>query len=150
MFFFCENADFSGGESEMASLSSPESRIKAAAQPGIKNQARCAGRNQESRITGGGQKHRLPPLAGGRDGSRGGSCARRQRTRKTGRRRLHHAGLPEIALRRKLRLMTDLPASDLAPSDRRTNLVRATASSPPLTHSQPSRKRQPANAIERQ
>ena len=39
----------------MASLSSPESRIKAAAQPGIKNQARCAGRNQESRITGGGQ-----------------------------------------------------------------------------------------------
>ena len=55
LFFFCENADFSGGESEMASLSSPESRIKAAAQPGIKNQARCAGRNQESRITGGGQ-----------------------------------------------------------------------------------------------
>ena len=39
----------------MASLSSPESGIKAAAQPGIKNQARCAGRNQESRITGGGQ-----------------------------------------------------------------------------------------------
>ena len=32
----------------MASLSSPESRIKAAVQPGIKNQARCAGRNQES------------------------------------------------------------------------------------------------------
>ena len=32
----------------MAALSSPESRIKAAAQPGIKNQARCAGRNQES------------------------------------------------------------------------------------------------------
>jgi hypothetical protein len=55
LFFFCENADFSGGESEMASLSSPESRIKAAAQPAIKNQARCAGRNQESRITGGGQ-----------------------------------------------------------------------------------------------
>ena len=50
LVFFCENADFSGGESEMASLSSPESRIKAAAQPGIKNQARCAGRNQESRI----------------------------------------------------------------------------------------------------
>ena len=40
----------------MASLSSPESRIKAAAQPGIKNQARCAGRNQESRISRGGQK----------------------------------------------------------------------------------------------
>ena len=35
----------------MASLSSPESRIKAAVQPGIKNQARCAGRNQESRIS---------------------------------------------------------------------------------------------------
>ena len=39
----------------MASLSSPESRIKAAVQPGIKNQARCAGRNQESRISRGGQ-----------------------------------------------------------------------------------------------
>ena len=62
LFFFCENADFSGGESEMASLSSPESRIKAAAQPGIKNQARCAGRNQESRITGGANiAHRCLP-----------------------------------------------------------------------------------------
>ena len=39
----------------MASLSSPESRIKAAVQPGIKNQTRCAGRNQESRISRGGQ-----------------------------------------------------------------------------------------------
>jgi hypothetical protein len=60
-FFSAKNADFSGGESEMASLSSPESGIKAAAQPGIKNQARCAGRNQESRITGGGQ-HTRPKL----------------------------------------------------------------------------------------
>ena len=41
----------------MASLSSPESRIKAAVQPGIKNQTRCAGRNQESRISRGGQLH---------------------------------------------------------------------------------------------
>ena len=55
LVFFCENADFSGGESEMTSLSSPESRIKVAVQPGIKNQARCAGRNQESRIIGRGQ-----------------------------------------------------------------------------------------------
>ena len=43
----------------MASLSSPESRIKAAAQPGIKNQARCAGWNQESRISRGGLRFRI-------------------------------------------------------------------------------------------
>jgi hypothetical protein len=58
-FLFCENADFSAGESEMASLSSPESRIKAAAQPGIKNQARCARagiKNQES-AGGGNNSH---------------------------------------------------------------------------------------------
>jgi hypothetical protein len=92
------------------------------------------------------RKRRLPPLAGGRDGSRGGSCARRQRTRKTGRRRLHHAGLPEITLRRKLRLMTDLPAS-VGPSHKLGACDRAQS---PLTHNQPSRNRQPANATERQ
>ena len=70
-FFFCENADFSGGESEMASLSSPESRIKAAAQPGIKNQARCAGRNQESRISRGGQNPTLYALTAKAQGCNG-------------------------------------------------------------------------------
>ena len=43
------------GESEIKPLGNAESRIRAAARPGIKNQSRCAARNQESRITRGGQ-----------------------------------------------------------------------------------------------
>ena len=52
----------------MASLSSPESRIKAAVQPGIKNQARCAGRNQESGPLRGPESRIKNHRGGGTDG----------------------------------------------------------------------------------
>ena len=53
LVFFCEHADFSGGESEMASLSSPESRIRPAARAGIKNQESAGGGNSEGHTQAG-------------------------------------------------------------------------------------------------